>query len=167
MPAPGVLEAIRDADVVILPPSNPVVSVGTILAVPGIREALRDTAARVVGVAPIISGAAVRGMADACLATIGVETSALAVGLHYGSRAGGGVLDAWLVDEADAAAVVELEAAGIRSVAVPLWMTDVTATARIAAATLELGSIPVAGTPPDRENEPTVLVPAPAEPSAR
>jgi 2-phospho-L-lactate transferase len=141
VPAPGVLEAIRDADVVILPPSNPVVSVGTILAVPGIRDALRSTAARVVGVAPIISGAAVRGMADACLATIGVETSALAVGLHYGSRADGGVLDAWLVDAADAVAVAELEAAGIRSLAVPLWMTDVPATARIAAAALDLGGI--------------------------
>jgi LPPG:FO 2-phospho-L-lactate transferase len=100
--APGVIDAILNADVVILPPSNPVVSVGTILSIPGIREALRDTGARVVGVAPIIAGSAVRGMADACLATIGVETSALAVGLHYGSRATGGVLDAWLVDETDA-----------------------------------------------------------------
>jgi 2-phospho-L-lactate transferase len=131
--APGVLEAIRTADLVILPPSNPVVSVGTILAIPGIREALRDTTARVVGISPIIAGSAVRGMADACLATIGVETSALAVGLHYGARSEGGVLDGWLVDETDAGAVPALEAAGIRARAVPLWMTDVPATARIAA----------------------------------
>jgi 2-phospho-L-lactate transferase len=151
-PAPGVLEAIRAADLVILPPSNPVVSVGTILAVPGIREALRSTAARVVGISPIISGAAVRGMADACLATIGVETSALAVGLHYGSRRGAGVLDAWLVDEADAAAVPALEAAGIRSAAVPLWMTDTGTTARIAAAALDLAAaVPAAPDPAEQD----------------
>ena len=130
--APGVIEAILEADLVILPPSNPVVSVGTILAVPGVRAALQATSARVVGVSPIIGGAAVRGMADHCLQTIGVETTAEAVGLHFGSRAAGGVLDAWLVDETDAAAVDPLEAEGIRSAAVPLWMHDVATTAEIA-----------------------------------
>ncbi|TFC01891.1 2-phospho-L-lactate transferase [Cryobacterium mannosilyticum] len=138
-PAPGVLAALAEADLVILPPSNPVVSVGTILAVPGIRETLRATAAPVVGVSPIIAGSAVRGMADACLRTIGVETAAEAVGLHYGSRAAGGVLDAWLVDETDAAALPALAAAGIRGAAVPLWMRDAASTARIAADTLTLG----------------------------
>ena len=82
-PAPGVLEAIGRADVVLLPPSNPVVSVGTILAVPGIAEALR--AKTVVGVSPIIGGAPVRGMADKCLAAIGVEASAAGVAAHYGA----------------------------------------------------------------------------------
>ena len=134
--APGVLEAILTADLVILPPSNPVVSVGTILGVPGVTEALRTTTARVVGISPIIAGAAVRGMADACLSTIGVDTTATAVGLHYGSRRDGGVLDGWLVDVSDARAVHALEAAGIRARAVPLWMTDVPATARIAAEAL-------------------------------
>jgi 2-phospho-L-lactate transferase len=133
--APGVLEAIRGADLVILPPSNPVVSVGTILAIPGVREALRSTAARVIGISPIIAGAAVRGMADACLTTVGVDTTALAVGLHYGARSEGGLLDGWLVDETDAQAVPALEAAGIRARAVPLWMSDVPATARIFAET--------------------------------
>lgn len=132
-PAPGVLEAITGADLVVLPPSNPVVSVGTILAVPGIGDALRGTAAPVVGVSPIIGGTAVRGMADRCLQAIGVETSAEAVGLHYGSRASGGVLDAWLVDETDAAALPALEAAGIRAAAVGLWMRDVLTSAAIAA----------------------------------
>jgi 2-phospho-L-lactate transferase len=139
--APGVLEAIRTADLVILPPSNPVVSVGTILSVPGIRDALRTTSATVVGISPIIAGSAVRGMADACLTTIGVDTTALAVGLHYGSRQAGGVLDAWLVDETDAAAVPALEAAGIRSAAVPLWMTDVPATARIVADAVRVAAL--------------------------
>src|SRR5580704_371658 len=72
-PAPGVLDAIGTADVILFPPSNPVVSIGTILAVPGIRAAA--AAKTVVGVSPIIGGAPVRGMADACLAAIGVETS--------------------------------------------------------------------------------------------
>ena len=139
--APGVLEAITEADVVVLPPSNPVVSVGTILAVPGVQEALRSTHARVVGVSPIIGGAAVRGMADACLHTIGVETSALAVALHYGARIAGGVLDGWLIDEADAAALPALAAAGIRSAAVPLWMTDLPATTAMAAAVLGLAAV--------------------------
>ena len=76
VPAPGVLEAIADADIVLIAPSNPVVSIGPILAVPGIREALRSTDAAVVGVSPIIGGRVVRGMADVCLAAIGVETSA-------------------------------------------------------------------------------------------
>ena len=74
--APGVLDAIRRADVVLLPPSNPVVSIGIILGVPGVRDALRGTAAPVVGVSPLISGRPVRGHADACLEAIGVEATA-------------------------------------------------------------------------------------------
>lgn len=128
-PAPGVLEAIAAADVVLLPPSNPVVSVGTILGVPGIREGLRATAARVVGISPIVAGAHVRGMAAQMLAAIGVETSAAAVAEHYGSRRTGGVLDGWLVDERDSDLVQRVEAAGIACRAVPLMMTDPDATA--------------------------------------
>ena len=97
-PAPGVLDAIEAADVVLFPPSNPVVSIGTILAVPGIRAAV--AAKTVVGVSPIIGGAPVRGMADACLAAIGVETSAAAVAAHYGPE----LIDGWLVDDQDKAA---------------------------------------------------------------
>jgi LPPG:FO 2-phospho-L-lactate transferase len=137
-PAPGVLEAIAEADVVLLPPSNPVVSIGTILGVPGIADALRATAAPVVGVSPIVGAAPVRGMADKVLAAIGVETSAAAVALHYGSRSAGGLLDGWLVDERDASALETVEAAGIRCRAVPLLMTDVPATAAMAAQALDL-----------------------------
>lgn len=140
--APGVVDAITGADVVILPPSNPVVSVGTILGVPGVREALTQTPAPIVGVSPIIGGAAVRGMADACLDVIGVATSAQAVGLHYGARASGGLLDGWLVDEVDADAVPALEAAGITARAVPLWMRDVPATAAIAADAIAIAAGP-------------------------
>jgi len=139
-PAPGVLEAVLDADVVIVPPSNPVVSVGTILGVAGVREALQQTAARVVGLSPIVAGHHLRGMAEQLLATIGVEVSAAGVGLHYGPRSAGGVLDGWLIDEADADAVARLEAAGLRASAVPLLMTDPDATAAMAAAALALVS---------------------------
>jgi LPPG:FO 2-phospho-L-lactate transferase len=138
LPAPGVLDALASADVVMLPPSNPVVSVGTILAIPGIRDALRDAPAPVVGVSPVIGGAPVRGMADACLTTIGVETSAAAVARHYGRRADGGVLDAWLVDTADADAVPGLLSDGWTTSAVPTLMTDVPASAAIAADALKL-----------------------------
>ncbi|KOY50313.1 MULTISPECIES: 2-phospho-L-lactate transferase [unclassified Streptomyces] len=133
-PAPGVLEAVAAADLIVLPPSNPVVSVGTILAVPGIREAVAAATAPVVGLSPIVGGAPVRGMADKVLAAVGVESTAAAVALHYGSD----LLDGWLVDTADAAAVAEVEAAGIACRAVPLMMTDLAATAAMARAALEL-----------------------------
>ena len=137
-PAPGVLEAIAQADVVLLPPSNPVVSIGTILQVRGIAEALVDGPAPVVGLSPIVGGAPVRGMADACLRAIGVQTSAAAVAAHYGARRDGGILDGWLVDDRDADAVAGIEALGIRCRAVPLLMADVDATARMAAQSIEL-----------------------------
>ncbi|MFL1380710.1 MULTISPECIES: 2-phospho-L-lactate transferase [unclassified Nocardiopsis] len=128
-PGPGVLEAIAEADLVVLPPSNPVVSVGSVLGVPGIREAL--AAKTVVGVSPIIGGAPVRGMADACLEAIGVETSAGAVAAHLGAD----LLDGWLVDEADAGTAVE----GIEVRSRPLYMSDPRATEAIARAALDLG----------------------------
>ena len=137
-PAPGVLEAIADADIVLVAPSNPVVSIGTILAIPGIRDAVVATAAPVIGVSPIIGGSVVRGMADACLPAIGVATAADAVALHYGSRAADGLLDGWLVDDVDAGLVAGIEAAGIRTRAVPLWMRDIPSSAAIAAAALSL-----------------------------
>jgi LPPG:FO 2-phospho-L-lactate transferase len=139
-PAPGVLDAIAAADVVVLPPSNPVVSIGTILAVPGIAAALAATPAPVVGLSPIVGGAPVRGMADACLAAIGVETSGRAVALHYGARAAGGLLDGWLLDERDATDVGAVQAAGIACRAIPLLMTDLPAAAAMARAALELAA---------------------------
>ncbi|HHU08635.1 MAG TPA: 2-phospho-L-lactate transferase [Intrasporangiaceae bacterium] len=131
--APGVLDAIREADVVLLPPSNPVVSIGIILGVPGVREALRGTAAPVVGVSPIIGGAPVRGHADACLAAIGVESSSAAVAGLYTD-----FLDGWLIDPADRGITVP----GVRIVDHdgPLLMTSVETAAGIAGAALDLAS---------------------------
>ncbi|GAA4732606.1 2-phospho-L-lactate transferase [Nocardioides endophyticus] len=137
-PGPGVIDALTDADLVVVPPSNPVVSIGTILGVPRVREALVATKAPVVGLSPIIGGTHVRGMADQMLTSIGVEVSAAGVGLHYGSRADGGVLDGWLVDQVDADQVARVEAGGLPCRAVPLMMIDPAATAAMAAAAVEL-----------------------------
>ncbi len=131
-PAPGVLEAIAEADFVLFPPSNPVVSIGPILAVPGIRAAVEATT--VVGVSGIIGGAPVRGMADACLAAIGVETTAAAVAAHYGPRLIGG----WLVDEQDKAVADDPALAGIAVRALPLYMRDIPTSAAIAQAAIDL-----------------------------
>ena len=143
-PAPGVLEAIGEADLVLLPPSNPVVSVGTILGVPGVRDAVRATSAPVVGLSPIVGPSHVHGMAAQVLTAIGVEVSAAAVGEHYGARSAGGVLDAWLVDERDADQLPRLEEAGLRARAVPLMMSDHDATAAMAADAVRLVTAGVA-----------------------
>ncbi len=137
-PAPGTIEAIVDAEVLIVAPSNPVVSVGTILSVPGIAEAVRGTAAKVVGVSPIIGGAPVRGMADKLLPAIGVEVTASAVATHYGARQGGGLLDGWLVDDCDSDSVPVLEKLGMTARAAPLYMRDRETTQAVARSTLTL-----------------------------
>jgi LPPG:FO 2-phospho-L-lactate transferase len=133
-PAPGVLDAIANADFVLLPPSNPVVSIGIILTIPGLAEAVAATT--VVGVSPIIGGAPVRGMADACLTAIGVETTAAAVAAHYGSD----LLNGWLVDTADAKAALVPELSDLHVRAVPLYMTDLATTATMATAAIELAT---------------------------
>jgi LPPG:FO 2-phospho-L-lactate transferase len=130
-PAAGVLDALSAADVILVAPSNPVVSIAPILAVGGLREALK---APVVGVSPIIGGAPVRGMADRCLAAVGVECSAAGVAGLYGARTSGGLLDGWLVDPTDAG----VEAAGIDVRTHDLWMRDEASTMRIVEAALEV-----------------------------
>ena len=137
-PAPGVVEAITEADVVLLAPSNPVVSIGTVLAVPGVRPALAKTEARVIGISPIVRDKPVRGMADACLAAIGVRTTAGAVGRHYGSRSADGLLDGWLVHTGDSADVP-----GVTVRAVPLLMSSVDVTAAMAGEAFELAGVTV------------------------
>ncbi|WP_197513842.1 2-phospho-L-lactate transferase CofD family protein, partial [Mycobacterium sp. 1165178.9] len=128
--------AIADADVILLAPSNPVVSVGAILAVPGIRGALRAASAPIVGYSPIIGGKPLRGMADACLSVIGIESTAEAVARHYGARRDTGILDGWLVSEDDRA---DVDGIAVRSV--PLVMTDPKATAEMVRAGLDLAGV--------------------------
>ncbi len=133
-PGPWVVEALLDAEAVLVAPSNPVVSIGTILAIPGIAAALRTTAAPVVGISPIVGGTVVRGMAHKLLPAVGAEVSAAGVARHYGPA----LLDGWVVDERDAAAVPEVEALGIRCVATDTIMDDVEVAASLACTCLEL-----------------------------
>ncbi|HET9168459.1 MAG TPA: 2-phospho-L-lactate transferase [Actinospica sp.] len=139
-PAPGVLEAIAEADAVILPPSNPVVSIGAILAVGGtganIRDAVISTSAPVVGLSPIIGTAPVRGMADKVLAAEGVQTTPSAVAAYHGAD----LLDGWLVHDADADQVALVEQVGIRARAVPLLMKSLDATAEMARRALDFAA---------------------------
>lgn len=138
-PAPGVLEAIAQADLIVLPPSNPVVSLGPILAVPGIREAVVNAAAPVVGVSPIIGTAPVHGMADACLRALGVDVSAHGVAGLLGARQSGGVLDYWLVDTQDADQTAAIRQFGIECIATGTLMTDPEAGRTLASAVLRAG----------------------------
>ncbi|UOY01243.1 2-phospho-L-lactate transferase [Blastococcus sp. PRF04-17] len=135
-PGPGVVEAFTAADAVLLAPSNPVVSIGTILGVAGVREALTASPARVAGVSPIVGGSVVRGMADRCLPVLGIEVSAEGVGRHYGARSDGGLLDAWLVAPGDGATVP-----GVDVREVPLMMSSPEATTALARAALDAAGV--------------------------
>ncbi len=135
---PGVVESIETADVVLVAPSNPVVSIGSILAIPGIRGALRTTTARIIGYSPIIAGKPLRGMADECLSVIGVASTSEAVGNYYGARSGTGILDGWLVHEGDQAALD-----GVEVRAVPLLMKDPATTAQMVRAGFDLAGLKV------------------------
>lgn len=134
--APDVTEAISDADVVLIAPSNPVVSIGSILTIGGIRGALRSTPAPVIGYSPIIAGKPLRGMADECLSVIGVESSSEAVGKHFGARSGVGILDGWLIDQGDSATID-----GVQVRQAPLLMSDPAVTADMVRAGLQLAGV--------------------------
>jgi len=141
LPAPGAIEAIIDADVVLIAPSNPVVSVAPILAIPAVAAALASTPARVVGIAPVIGGRVVRGMADRLLPAVGAETSALGVATWYGARRHGGLLDGWVVDDVDAASLTALRELGVHATATNTLMDDVEVASALAASALELAAV--------------------------
>jgi len=135
---PGLVGLIASADLILVAPSNPVVSIGPILAVPELRAALVAAPAPVIGFAGILGGAPVLGMAHRLLPAIGVAVDAGAVGRHYGARSSGGVLDTWVLDDADAAAIADLEAAGLRVATTDLLMHDHDATAKFIRLAVEL-----------------------------
>lgn len=108
-PAPGVLAAVAEAEAILFCPSNPIISVGTILAVPGIREAIRNSPAPVVAVSPIIQGATLKGPADLMLRGLGFEVSAYGVAQYYGD-----LLSGFIVDTLDADLGPQVEALGLR-----------------------------------------------------
>ncbi len=131
-PAPGLLEAIAGADAVVLCPSNPVISIGPILAIPGVREAVAARRSRVVGVSPIIHGAPVRGPADRLMAAVGLEVSCVGVASTYADICG-----TLLVDSSDAARLREVEAHDVRAVLSPILMRDAEDAERLAQVALE------------------------------
>jgi LPPG:FO 2-phospho-L-lactate transferase len=133
-PAPGVLEAVAEADAILVCPSNPVVSIGPILALRGMREALRAARAPITAISPIVGGAPVKGPADRLLRAQGTEVSARGVAGLYRGLARGFVLDA-----RDAAQQADVEALGLRARAVDTLMRDAEVAAGGAAAALALG----------------------------
>jgi LPPG:FO 2-phospho-L-lactate transferase len=136
-PAPGVLEAIAGADVVVIAPSNPFISIDPILAVPGIRAAVAARRERVVAVSPIVAGKALRGPAAAMLGSLGHETSAVGVAGLYQSLAG-----SLVIDREDASAAARVEQLGLRARVTGTVMVDVAASRALAAEALAAGGLP-------------------------
>jgi len=132
-PGPAVLDVLGEADAVLLCPSNPVISIGPILALRGVREALRARRDRVVGVSPIIRGATVKGPADRLMAAAGIEVSCAGVASIYADICG-----TLLVDDADADRVGDVERHGVRAAVAPILMGDVDGAERLARRALEL-----------------------------
>jgi LPPG:FO 2-phospho-L-lactate transferase len=131
-PAPGVLEALDGAETVIVCPSNPVVSIDPLLAVPGIVDHLRRRRERIVGVSPIIAGKALKGPADRLLTEMGFESSAVGVARWYASWVG-----TLVIDEADAGLAPVVEAEGVRCVVAPTVMSTVSRSADLCRTVLD------------------------------
>ena len=131
-PTRAALDAIAQAELVVIAPSNPIVSIGPVLALPGVREALAATDAPKVAVSPIIAGRALKGPADRMLASLGHEVTALGVARLYA-----GQVDTFVLDETDAALAPEVEALGMRAVVLPTIMTSDADRAALARAILE------------------------------
>jgi LPPG:FO 2-phospho-L-lactate transferase len=130
-PAPGVLRAIEEADVVVLPPSNPVVSIGPILAVPGVRDAVRARRAVVVGISGIVGGAPLAGMADKLMPAVGLEVTAAGAAAAYE-----GLLETWVIDDRDRTLAGRIEATGVKVVVSDTVMHDDDDAERLAAVVL-------------------------------
>jgi LPPG:FO 2-phospho-L-lactate transferase len=134
-PGPAVLDALREADAILLCPSNPVISIGPILALPGMRDALRARRGQVVAVSPIIRGATVKGPADRLMAAAGIEVSCAGVASIYADICG-----TLLVDDSDADRVGDVEGHGVRAVVAPILMRDAEGAERLARRALDLVS---------------------------
>jgi LPPG:FO 2-phospho-L-lactate transferase len=132
-PAPGVLASLNDARAIVLCPSNPVVSIGPILAIPGVRDAIRESKAPVVGVSPIVGGAPVKGPAAQLLRGVGCEVSARGVAALYAQ-----LLDGFVIDQQDAEQVDEIRALGLACRAVDSMMVTPEVARSLAEATLSL-----------------------------
>jgi LPPG:FO 2-phospho-L-lactate transferase len=118
-PAPGVMEALGSADTIVICPSNPVVSIGPLLSVPGLRDALAARRTQVVAVSPIVAGAALKGPADRLMVELGTEASVVGVARLYAPWVG-----TLVVDVADASLAADVEAEGVRCIVVPTVMSS-------------------------------------------
>jgi LPPG:FO 2-phospho-L-lactate transferase len=116
-PGPGVLEALRTADTIVICPSNPVISIGPILAVPGIRDALVARRERVIAISPIVGGAPVKGPADRLMAPLGIDVSCVGIAREYAP-----ICSALVIDAIDAHRAPEVEAAGVRAIVTDTMM---------------------------------------------
>jgi LPPG:FO 2-phospho-L-lactate transferase len=134
-PAPGVLDALERSDVVVICPSNPVVSIGPLLAVPGIADALRQRRSRVIAVSPIVAGAALRGPADRLMTELGEEASVVGVARMYAEVAG-----TLVIDESDKALADDVEGVGVRCIVAPTVMRSVDDAIRLSATVLDAAS---------------------------
>lgn len=134
-PAPGVLDALQRADAILFAPSNPVVSIGTILQIPMMRDAIIHAPAPVVGVSPIIGGAVVRGMADKLLPAVGAAVSADGVAGLYA-----GLIDGWVIDNEDAALIDTITRQGVTTIATDTVMDTPERAAALATRCLELAA---------------------------
>jgi len=132
-PSQAALDALATADLVVIGPSNPIVSIGPILAIPGLREALVASSAQRIGVSGIVGGRALRGPADRMLASLGHESSAVGVARLYA-----GLVERFVVDEVDAGLAPAIEALGMSVSVLPTVMVSDDDRARLAAALLEL-----------------------------
>jgi LPPG:FO 2-phospho-L-lactate transferase len=132
-PGPAVLDTLGEADAVLLCPSNPVISIGPILALPGVRDVLQARRARVVGVSPIIRGATVKGPADRLMAAAGIEVSCAGVASIYAD-----ICATLLVDESDRDRVPDVERQGVRAAVAPILMRDADGAAALARRALDL-----------------------------
>src|SRR5258706_3623240 len=135
-PAPGVLDAIKDAEAILIAPSNPIVSIGSILAVPGIHDALHEASGMVVAISPIVRGAPIKGPADKLMSGLGIEVSPVGVARYYRD-----FLDVMVIDEQDANLVNQIEDLGIPAVATNTIMRDNNAKATLARNVLEAAGL--------------------------
>jgi LPPG:FO 2-phospho-L-lactate transferase len=137
-PAPGVLDAIKQADAILIAPSNPIVSVGTILAVPGIHDALHEASGMVIAISPIVGGAPIKGPADKIMRGLGLEVSAVGVTRCYRD-----FLDVMIIDEQDAHLTREIEDLGIPVVVTDTIMRDDATKAALARTALQAAGLTI------------------------
>ncbi len=133
-PAPGVLDALRGADTIFIAPSNPIASIGPILAIPGVRETIAASRVRRVAVSPIIGGKSLQPPAGEMLAGLGYAVDVASIARIYA-----GLIDAMVIDTADAGRAAAVEAEGVRAVVAPAFMHDAASSAALARAALDAG----------------------------